>query len=432
LDTMQQQLLDMEVGPGTPVSTHPCATFSTYSESADMSTFPPTSDTSGISYEWNVYDETLPSFTKSYPPGTQMCFGIVAQMYNPLIAAGIMDNIQATTAEIAAGTTGLTKYQAWYATVVALPTGTEKTVKTLIYDLIVMLLYLFQIEAAASSGRANIGTMYASKLLYEGMTGFSYSTLHTEWQSKMNVLYSTDGYATWDVVKNSTMPPFYPYTKYTAHISNIFTMLPYNGVVPAAVAALDNLELPFTDPTGYFKELPLHSDFSVEQSGSEYIPTHFSGSMPAISMYRAMLRDYMFTDQVRKTVATPYACTYAGRRVIASTSKILGYVGGTCPSELGLFGLMREFKESVLTAQKAFAWVDVGLSGTPVFAASILDGTGYSAMSWYYRSIMTTVVPQLVSQCKIQYDVAWVGFFVGPKISLDTMQQQLLDMKVGP
>jgi len=397
-----------------------------------MTAFPPSSDTSGISYEWNVYDDSKPSFTKNYPPGAEMCFGIVAQVYNPLIAAGIMDEIQATTADIAAGTTGLTKFLAWYATVQALPAGTEKTVKTLIYELSVMLHYMFQLEAAASSGRINAGTNYLSKLLYEGMTGFPYSTYHTEFMSKMNQLYSTDGYIPWDLAKNSTVTPFAVITKYTVHVSNTLTMLPYTGLVPAAVTALEALEFP--DATGYFKEMPIHHDFDVELSGTEYIPVNFTGSMPAVAMYRAMLTSYPFIDQVRKTIATPYACTFAGRRIIAATSRILGYVGSGCPSEYFLFGLMREFKEALLTVQKAFAWVDVGLTGSPVFAVSILDGDGYAAVSWYYRSIMTTVIPQLVSQCGVQYNasVAWVGYLFGPKYNLETLQQQLVNMHIGP
>jgi len=69
-----------------------------------------------------------------------------------------------------------------------------------------------------------------------------------------------------------------------------------------------------------------------------------------------------------------------------------------------------------------------------VFAVSILDADGYAAMTWYYRSIMTTVIPQLVSQCGVQYNasVAWVGFFLGTKYDLGTMQQQLVNMHIGP
>jgi hypothetical protein len=52
----------------------------------------------------------------------------------------------------------------------------------------------------------------------------------------------------------------------------------------------------------------------------------------------------------------------------------------------------------------------------------VYDPEGYAAMAWYYRSIMTTVIPAMITTCKTQYDVAWVGFVIGPKIGVDTMR----------
>jgi len=429
---MRGQLRDMQMGPMATV-THPCAAYSTFAETATMTTFPPSTDTSGISYEWNVYDETKPSFTKGWIPGAEMCFGVVVQVYNPLIAAGIVDNFQATSAEIAAGTTGLTKFMAWHTAVTALPAGTEKTVKLLIYDIIVLLSYMFQFESASATGRAGVGTTYASTLFYEGMTGFPYSSWHTEFMTKQNTLYNTFGYATWDVTKNSTMPPFYPMTKYTAHITNILTMLPYNGITSTAATALNNLNLGFTDPTGYFYEIPQHHEFSVELVDGEYLPVNFSTSMPAKKMYRAMLTEYSFNDQVQKVVATPFACTYNGRRILNAMSTVLGYVNsGYCPTVLGLFGLLREMKEGIMLSEKAHAWFDMGTTGGAVYAAGVYNPEGYAAMAWYYRSIMTTAIVSLNTTCGQVFDVAWVGFVIGAKYYIGDLQNHLLDMHMGP
>jgi len=259
-------------------------------------------------------------------------------------------------------------------------------------------------------------------------------------------LYGTTGYTPWDLIKNNTygdapcfdptagpcsLPPLMPLTKYSVHVSNSLAMLPFNGVSSAAKTAMANLE--FADATGYFSELPLHSEFEVELFQGEYLPNNFSASMPAMQMYKSMLNEYSYSDSVQKVVATPFACTFAGRRIIHAVSTVLGYAnGGFCPSPLHLFGLLREIKEAIFAAQKAHAWRDVGTTGAAIYAVGVFDGAGYAAMTWYYRSIMTTAIAAMNAACGATYDVAWVGFFIGLKYDLASMQTHLINMHMGP
>jgi len=220
-------------------------------------------------------------------------------------------------------------------------------------------------------------------------------------------------------------------TKYSAHIQNILTMLPFNGISSTAIPAMANLEFP--DATGYFSELPLHHEFEVELYNNEYVPKNISTSMPALKMYRAMLNEYSYKNSVQGVVAVPFACTYAGRRILHALSTVLGYVSsGFCPSPLHLFGLLREMKEAIMCAQKTHSWRDVGPAGIAVYSVGVYDDQGYQAMTWYYRSIMTTAITTLNALCGQTYDVAWVGFFIGPKYQLSNLQAHLTSMHMGP
>jgi len=305
----------------------------------------------------------------------------------------------------------------------------------------VMLSYLFQMEAAASSGRMKVGTSYVGKLLFEGgMSGFPYTspTYYENFRTKIDALYnSNSGYAAWDSIKTTTLPQFFIWTKLTVHLNNILTMLPYNGFSSSAATQL----AAFATLDGTIK-IPFLTDFAVEPyTDGTYVPLGFSSSVAGVAMYRTMVSDINFTSQVTMT-ATPYACTYTGRRLLGQLSSIFAKQAAlvadssstatNCPTIVEMAGMSRAIFEAIDVSVKANAWITVGLAGAPVFATAILDAKQYETMVMLYRNIFSQTLATFTPTCGLAYYVSQAGFGFDGQLSWDVVNAQLVAGVLGP